>query len=93
MVAIRTLISAILLLCAAVIALLGIASDGYQEDYGSTPANTLWWAIPWTAATAVLGVLVLGSIFDPTRRPRWSRVALALALLMALVFAALWLWT
>jgi hypothetical protein len=90
---IRTLVGAIILACAAVIAFLGIAYQGYQEDYGSIPVQTLWWAIPWTGATAILGVLVLGSIFDRSRRPRWSWLALGFSLAMAIAFAALWIGT
>jgi MFS family permease len=86
---IRTLIGVILLACAAVIAWIGLAINGYQEDAGSTPVSSLWWAIPWTAATAALAVLVLGSIVDRTRRGRWSWLALGLALAMAIVLVAL----
>lgn len=92
MAVIRTLIGVILLVCAAVISWLGIAFHGYQEDFGSEPANSLVWAIPWTVATAALAVLVLESIFDRTRRPRWSWLALglAMAMAMAIVLTALW---
>jgi hypothetical protein len=90
---IRTFIGFIFLVCAAVIALISVSAHGYQEDFGSEPVNTLQWAIPWTVATGVLAVLVLGSAFDPTRRPQWSWLALGLALLMAMVLTALWIWT
>lgn len=89
----RTLIGSIFLVCAGAIALVGIDSHGYQEDFGSEPVNTLQWAIPWTVATGVLAVLVLGSIFDRIRRPRWSWLALGLAVVMAIVFTGLWVWT
>jgi hypothetical protein len=88
----RTLIGLVLLACAAVIAFLGFAYHGYKEDAGSTPGDTLWWAIPWAAATGVLGVLVLGALFDSERRPTWSSLGLGLALLMAFAFGALWAW-
>jgi hypothetical protein len=89
---VRTFVGLILLACAAVIAFFGVAYHGYKEEYASTPADTLWWAIPWTVATAVLAVLVVGSVFDRTRRPQWSWLALGLALVMALVLAALFVW-
>jgi cell division protein FtsW (lipid II flippase) len=82
---IRTLISALFLACAAVLSLLGLALNGYREDVGSKPAQTLGWAIPWTVVTAVLAVLVLVSILDRTRREQWSWLALGLALAMAIV--------
>lgn len=86
---VRTLVGAFLLICAVVIAYLGIVYNGYQEDAGETPARTLWWAIPWTVATVGLGVLVLGAIFHRMRRARWSWLALGLALVMAILLVAL----
>lgn len=88
MAGVRTLISAILLACAAVYALLVLALNGYREDDGSPPAHTLWLAIPWAVATIVLAVLVLGSIVDRERRERWSWLALGLACAMAIVLFA-----
>jgi hypothetical protein len=89
----RLILGLLLLLCAAVIAWLGLAYHGYTEDYGSTPANTLWWAIPWTVATAVLGVLVIGAWLIPNRREIWSWLGLALSLVMALALLALITWS
>jgi cell division protein FtsW (lipid II flippase) len=85
---IRTLISAMLLACAAVYALLVLSLNGYREDDGSPPLHTLWLAIPWTVATIVLAVLVLGSIVDRKRRERWSWLALGLGGAMAIVLFA-----
>ena len=82
---IRALISIVFLAYAAVISFLGLALNGYREDDGSRPASTLGWAIPWTAATAVLAVLVLGLIVDRKRREQWSWLALGFALAMAIV--------
>jgi cell division protein FtsW (lipid II flippase) len=84
----RTLLGVVLLVCAAVISFLGIAYNNYKEEAGSTPLHTLDWAIPWTVATVVLGVLVLGSL-HPSRRERWSWLALGFAVAMALGLAAL----
>jgi hypothetical protein len=88
MASIRTLVGAVLLVCAAVIAWLGLGLEGYKEDAGSTPVHTLDWAIPWTVATAILAVLVLGSL-HPNRRERWSWLALGLAVAMVLGLALL----
>jgi hypothetical protein len=82
----------ILLACAAVIALLGFAYNGYQEDNASPSGSTLAWAIPWAAATLVLAVLVVGSLLDAGRREHWSWLALGLGLVMALGLVALFAW-
>ena len=88
----RTLLGLSLLLCAAVIAWLGINYHGYKEEFGSTPLNTLRWAIPWSATTTVLAILVLGALFSRKRRPTWSWWGLGFALVMALALVALWVW-
>src|SRR5215218_8531705 len=78
----RLTVGAIALAVAIVIAFLGFAYHGSQEDGGSTPANTLPYAIPWSIATAVLAVWVIGAIVSAPRQERWSTWALTLAFLM-----------
>jgi len=93
MATLRTLIGLVLLACAAVIAFLGFAYDGYKEDSGSTPLSTLWWAVPWAAATSLLAVVVLGALFNAERCAAWSWLGLGLATAMAFGFVALFIWT
>jgi hypothetical protein len=63
--------------------------NGYVEDYGSPPAETAGFAIPWTVATIALFVLAGGSLVSPERREGWSWLAMGLAAVMTITLAGL----
>lgn len=86
---VRTMLSVTLSIPALFVAFVAWELNGYVEDYGSPPAETLGFAIPWTIATIALCILAGGSLVSPPRREGWSWWALALAALMAIVLAGL----
>lgn len=61
--------------------------NGYQEDFGSPPLDTVPFALPWSIATGALVGLVCVAIASPLRRERFSWYAVGVASLMAAVLA------
>jgi membrane protease YdiL (CAAX protease family) len=67
------------------------ALNGYTEDEGTEPANTLWLAIPLALAVAAVAVLTVRAIARalPPRRRDWSITDVKLIVLSVGVFTAI----
>ena len=83
---IRTIVAFAAVIPAGFLTFLAWTLDGYVEDYGMEPANTIPFAIPWTLATLALVALALIAATLPARRERFSWFACYACFLLVVIF-------